>query len=594
MKVVIEKQTIRLNGKKAVSGIVAVLFLLLLSPLTSVNAHQAGDTFRDCDTCPEMVVLPAGKFTMGSPEGEKGGNDYFEGPQRQVTIAKPFAVGKYEVTVGQYAEFVRETQHETGNCHWHGQNVSWYAPGFKQRNNHPVVCVDWYGAQAYMKWLSEETGHEYRLLTEAEWEYAARAGTTTAYHFGREIFPNQANYDNNNEGTVAVGSYPANAFGLHDMHGNVREWVEDCYHNGYIDAPTDGSAWLSECRIVGKNDFEEEIRNSYPFMDLAGQKFRVLRSGSWDFSPEGLRSASRDRNVAAYLPALDLGFIVDYQNFYNGFRVARTLTPQVGETFRDCESCPEMVVLPAGKFMMGSPIEKEWRGDDDERPQHQVTIPKPFAVGKYEVTVGQYAEFVRETQHETGNCDYVELGIWHKQYVSWDDPGFKQTNNHPVVCVGWYNAQAYMKWLSEETGHEYRLLTEAEWEYAARAGTTTAYHFERGISPNQANYDNNNEGTVAVGSYPANAFGLHDMHGNVWEWVEDCWHDDYTDAPTDGSAWLSGCEKYHREAIRVLRGGSWYLRFSDNLRSAARSWYDASLRNVNNGFGFRVARTLTP
>ena len=148
------------------------------------------------------------------------------------------------------------------------------------------------------------------------------------------------------------------------------------------------------------------------------------------------------------------------------------------------------------------------RRDDDEGLQHRVTILKPFAVGKYEVTLGQYAEFIRETKHKAGSCD-VPIG------KSWNDPGFEQSNDHPVVCVSWDDASNYAYWLSMKTGHEYRLLTEAEWEYAARAGTTMAYHFGRMLLGNQANYDNN-EGTVAVGSFPANAFGLHDMHGNGW------------------------------------------------------------------------------
>ncbi len=272
------------------SGIATVLFLLLLSPLTSVNAYQVGETFRDCATCPDMVVLPAGKFMMGSPKGERG-RYVSEGPQHQVTIPKPFAVGKYEVTVGQYAEFVRETRHKTANCYY-PQGASWHGPGFKQSNNNPVVCVSWYDASTYVNWLSAKTGHEYRLLTEAEWEYAARAGTTTAYHFGRTLLSNQAQYKS--QGTVAVGSFPANAFGLHDMHGNVWEWVEDCWHFYYTGAPTDGSAWLSGCENVNK---------------------RGVRGGSWYLEPEELRSANRDRNDASGRG----------NNF--GFRVARTLVP---------------------------------------------------------------------------------------------------------------------------------------------------------------------------------------------------------------------------------------------------------------------------
>ena len=300
MKIYISKQNMRSNSKRAVNNIAVVLFLLLLSALTSVSAYQVGDTVRDCAACPEMVVLPAGKFTIGSPEGERGRDDD-EGPQHQVTISKPFAVSKYEVTVGQYAEFVRETKHKTGNCLYvqdgslrDDDDFNWRNPNFKQSNNHPVVCISWDDASTYVHWLSVKTGHEYRLLTEAEWEYAARAGTTTAYHFGRMILGNQANYDRNNEGAVAVGSYPSNAFGLHDMHGNVWEWVEDCWHDDYTGAPTNGNAWLSGC-----DDAD----------------VRVLRGGSWDVGPQGLRSAVRFLDVASS------------RENYIGFRVARTLTP---------------------------------------------------------------------------------------------------------------------------------------------------------------------------------------------------------------------------------------------------------------------------
>ena len=295
-----------------------MLFLLLLSSLTSVNAYQVGDTFRDCATCPEMVVLPAGKFMMGSLEEERGRWDS-EGPQRQVTILKPFAVGKYEVTVGQYAEFVRETKHKAGNCDLSKGN-SWDNPGFKQTNNHPVVCVSWNDASTYVYWLSMNTGHEYRLLTEAEWEYAARAGTTTAYHFGRMILDNQANYDDEYEGTVAVGSFLANAFGLHDMHGNVWEWVEDCWHDDYTGAPTNGIAWLSGCRKSNEDNCKGDdswIRYCREY--LVGMELRVLRGGSWHSEPENLRSASRSGLYAS--GPFTAG------SLYDGFRVARTLTP---------------------------------------------------------------------------------------------------------------------------------------------------------------------------------------------------------------------------------------------------------------------------
>ena len=233
-----------------------------------------------------MVMVSAGSFMMGSPADEVGRYNP-EGPQHQVTISQPFAVGTYEVTRGQFKVFVDATGHDAGSA--------WRNPGFTQTDAHPVVYVSWNDAKAYVNWLSASTGKEYRLLSEAEWEYVARAGTTTAYHFGGTIDSNQANYQTS--GTVVVGSYPANAFGLHDVHGNVWEWVEDCWHNDYTGAPTDGSAWMSDC------DDDEEYDH------------RVLRGGSWGSGTGSLRSATRFRDE------------VDLRNNYDGFRIARTLTP---------------------------------------------------------------------------------------------------------------------------------------------------------------------------------------------------------------------------------------------------------------------------
>ena len=249
---------------------------------------------------------------------------------------------------------------------------------------------------------------------------------------------------------------------------------------------------------------------------------------------------------------------------------------QVGESFRDCATCPEMVVVPAGEFMMGSPEKKRERSSDEE-PQHQVTISQPFAVGKYEVTVGQFAEFILKTNHFIGYCrDKSENGSWH------NPKAFKQSDNHPVVCVSWDDAQAYVEWLSTETGQSYKLLTETEWEYAARAGTTTTYYFGNTISKSQANFGHHMYGTTLAGSYPANAFGLYDMHGNVWEWVEDCWHG----APAD-TEWVE-CDNVKA----VIRGGGWSNRES-SLRSTSRLPIYAAAAQLEN-FGFRVARTLTP
>ena len=269
-----------------------------------------------------------------------------------------------------------------------------------------------------------------------------------------------------------------------------------------------------------------------------------------------------------------------------------------GKVFRDCADCPEMVVVPAGTYRMGSPSHEEGRYDD-EGPVHEVRIVKPFAVGVHEVTRGQWSEFVTETNHHTGDsCWTYENGEWEERSGrSWRRPGFSQSDGHPVVCVSWDDAEAYVRWMSRVTGEEYRLLSESEWEYVARAGTTTPFHFGATISTEQANYDGNytygsgregvyRERTVPVGSFASNRFGLHDVHGNVWERVQDCWNESYAGAPRDGSAWERGdC------STRVVRGGSW-VNGPGYLRSALRVRY--SIGDRNSHYGFRIARTLTP
>ena len=243
-----------------------------------------GDRFRDCLACPEMVVVPAGVFVMGSSSSEEGHNSD-ESPQHRVRIARPFAVGVYEVTFDQWDACERDF-----GCGNFGDDEGW------GRSARPVINVSWNDAQEYVGWLSEKTGQAYRLLSESEWEYAARAGTTTPYHFGWTISAVQANYREAGgmyrKKTVPVGSFPANGFGLHDVHGNVWEWVQDCWNNSYDGAPRDGTAWENgDCTL------------------------RVLRGGSWHFKPRNLRSADRLRDTTGF------------RNSYGGFRVARTLTP---------------------------------------------------------------------------------------------------------------------------------------------------------------------------------------------------------------------------------------------------------------------------
>jgi formylglycine-generating enzyme required for sulfatase activity len=287
-----------------------------------------------------------------------------------------------------------------------------------------------------------------------------------------------------------------------------------------------------------------------------------------------------------------------------------------GERFRDCPDdtlCPWLRVLPAGKFTMGS-SEKEPGRFPNEGPEHEVTIAKPFAVMEAEVTRGQFAQFVKETGHKTdGGCYVWKAGqVELDKQADWRDPGFGpkvQTDAHPVVCVSWNDAKAFADWLSAKTRQTYRLLSEAEWEYAARAGTRTRWSFgdDEAMLCNNANVldatakaqlkdagkdwvfaacDDHHSYTAPGKTYQPNAWGLYDMHGNAWEWVADCWHDNYANAPSDGSIWNTGCGKDDR---RVLRGGGWNF-FPQSSRSAFR--YDYAPGDRSGGSGVRLARTL--
>jgi formylglycine-generating enzyme required for sulfatase activity len=263
---------------------------------------QPGQVFKDtladgspCLFCPAMVVIPVGSFTMGSPQSKEGRFDD-EGPQRRVTFAQPFAIGQYEVTFAEWDACVA-----AGGCGGYRPDDEGWG-----RGQRPVIKASWEDAQAYAAWLAKQTGEPYRLPTEAEWEYAARAGTTTPFWTGATISAEQANYDGNytygagrkgiyRERTVAVDDlvFPANPFGLYHVHGNVWEWVQDSHRDSYAGAPSDGSIVVEDPDSPG----------------------RVLRGGSWVNYPRDLRSAYRVRLAP------------DDRNVYVGFRVARALTP---------------------------------------------------------------------------------------------------------------------------------------------------------------------------------------------------------------------------------------------------------------------------
>ena len=529
---------------------------------------SAGEVFRDCARCPEMVVLPAGIFMMGHED--------MRSEYHSVTIAEPLAVGRYEVTFAEWDACVAE-----GGCNgYQPEDNNW------GRGHRPAINVSWEDAQDYLYWLGRKTGESYHLLSEAEWEYAVRAGTTTDYYWGDGISASNeictyakvsgqrfACAEGEPDMTVPVGSFRPNPFGLYDMIGNVQEWTADCWNDTYYRAPADGRAWQQgDCTL------------------------RVIRGGSYHREDDSHDSASRLSASSSERK----GFI--------GFRVARAAPAvkresrddfhrdpvqglergrfkSVGDVFSDCARCPEMVVLPGGSFLMGSPPYTRY-ASDSQQPYHPVTIAEPFAVGRYEVTFDEWDACVAE-----GGCNGYE-----PEDEKWG------RGNRPVINVNWDNAHDYLNWLSQKTGKSYRLLSEAEWEYAVRAGTTTDNYWgdykggrERNAICAYANVSESafdcygKETTMPVGSFPPNPFGLYDMIGNVQELTADCWNDTYEGAPADGRAWQQGdCR------LRITRGGS----FSWNS-SHSRSGFRSAARNTTfrraryNDLGFRVAREMT-
>ncbi len=276
---------VALAGPQLIIRLVGIAIVNAFAPLATGDTPKLGDTFQDCDYCPEMVVVPPGSFRMGDLHGV----GYFsEKLIHTVRIDYAFAIGKFEVTFDEWAACVSD-----GGCNgYRPDDLGW------GRGDRPVVHVSWQDAKTYVRWLSRKTGKTYRLLSEAEWEYAARASSRTMFPWGNSMGSGYANCDGcgsvwDDDMTAPVGSFAPNAFGLHDMHGNVYEWVEDCWHSNYVGAPSDGSAWTSGgvCQV------------------------RILRGGSYDDTPVLVRSANRDGNLAN-----------DRDNLFSGIRVARALS----------------------------------------------------------------------------------------------------------------------------------------------------------------------------------------------------------------------------------------------------------------------------
>ncbi|MCP4702949.1 MAG: SUMF1/EgtB/PvdO family nonheme iron enzyme [Gammaproteobacteria bacterium] len=512
-------------------------------------------------TFPEMVRIPEGTFKMGDENisGE-------EKPVHGVTLDS-FSIGRYPVMFAEYDQFCEAAKREKPKDEGWG------------RDKRPVINVSWDDAAAYCEWLNTQTKEKYRLLTEAEWEYACRAGSETAYFFGNdeERLRDYAWYSRNSAGkTHPVGEKKPNAYGLHELSGNVWEWVHDRYGGYSGEAQT--------------NPTGPETGSS-----------RVMRGGGWSLGAGSCRSAYR-----FYWPP-------DNRDHYLGFRLARThplpsddftLLPEADkapdvqaeedllpynpyQVFADslkdgAEKGPEMIYLPGGTFRMG-----DENISGREKPVHEVTLDH-FAIGKYPVTVGEYLRFVKAADKH--HPEWMEEGSQYNARTGKDEHykklgGSLTDGRSPITGISWNDAAAYCSWLSEQTGEEYALPTEAEWEYACRAGSETAYFFgddEKRLG-DYAWYSKNAKGKIhPVGEKKGNGWGLSDISGNVWEWVHD-WYDSYSEeAQTNPKDSETGSN-------RVVRGGSWGVD-AGYCRSACRRHWLPGIRR--RGLGFRLARRV--
>ena len=523
-----------------------------------------------------MVLVLAGEFTMGSPEGEGNADEH---PQHVVEL-DDFYIDQYEVTVDRYQRFMKQKSHR--------QPKFWEHVDSQRDSQKPVVGVDWKDAQAYCEWAGK------RLPTEAEWEKAARGTDNRTYPWGT-FKPNSstANFGKDlgyknlyTERLKDVGTYQRgkSPYEVYDLAGNVLEWVADWYDKDYYQASP------------RKN----------PQGPLRG-KSRTLRGGSWYNPSEHLASTLRFVLNPAHPSKL-----AGIRCAQDSEALASVSNPTYSVVSREQGSHSHsnriigndgalMVFVPAGKFMMGSP---DGEGDIDERPQHLVKLD-PFYLDKLEVTNQQFQKFVETTEYRTtaeekGSAfGYTEEDEWKEiPGANWRQPEGKTSvftsgrGMHPVGAVSWEDAKVYCTWAGK------RLPTEAEWEYAARAGTKSDYWWGTGgpgsrkvgnladetVKKRFTNwtimngYQDGNLRTAPVGAFEANPWGLHDMTGNAWEWVSDWYEANFYSQRSGRNP--QGPDKAE---YRIFRGGSWSDKPED-LRIANREKGVATLRRATNGF----------
>ena len=567
----------------------------------------------------KMIPIVGGSFEMGcSPNQNVCGSEAI--PRHRVTVPS-FYMGETEVTFEEYDFYCNQVDH----CEL-PDDEGW------GRGTRPVINVSRGEILNYIDWLNGQTGRTFRLPSDAEWEYAARAGTTTVFPWGDEPSGLHANA-HDDEGyntwpsdgfppiendrysglfghTSPVRSYPANAWGLYDMIGNVAELVADVVpmEGGYEGAPTDGSVW-----DVSLSPDYVSNNPAYPYFgwDLP-RRSGVIRGGAFNGGVDVTSSSSR---------------------WYRGYASSAVKTSSTGfRLAEDFPKLPDMVRIEGGQFEMGcSPNDTEC--EDSELPRRTVNV-QTFSIAATEVTKGQYVFYCKRV-----GCRLPD-GLRNTEEFNYSS----YYSQLPVTSISWDEAKAYISWLNQQTGGNYRLPTEAEWEFAARAGSTTRYYWGDDPSHVHANggsyedwdpnfiadnpdfinelnwpkdgyplktpYASDEHGyplanvpapvdvdhysgyvgnidnvTAAVGSFAPNAWGLYDMIGNAQEWVEDTYSTSYEGLPADGSAYYS--DRLNENHQKVVRGGSAFSS-QQELRSSARLSVNVSYRRA----GIRLAQDV--
>lgn len=519
---------------------------------------------------PELILIPAGEFLMGSdPQKDK---DAYDDEQPQHTVCLPdYYIAKTPVTNAQYAVFVQATDREPPR-NWQNGKIP---PG---KDMHPVINVSWDDAMTYCRWLAEMTGKSYTLPSEAEWEKAARGADGYIYPWGDSFDESRCNSgESGTRDTTPVDRYPQGASPYHvlDMAGNVWEWTRSLFKPyPYSSADEREEAETGARRVIRGGAFlylKGLVRCAFRYRDDAYlfdglQGFRVVITMS---PPDGVLFGTREegsREVASKRPKGGSGLPATSSQQ----PLALPRPPIVGHPSLLARQPfePELILIPAGEFLMGSDPQKDEGAEDDEQPQHILCL-QGYYIAKTPVTNAQYAAFVRATNHQVPE-------YWQSGKI----PSGK--NEHPVVCISWDDAIDYCQWLTEVTDKNYTLPSEAEWEKAARGTDGRIYPWGNRFETSRCNSDTTGIGdTTSVDSYPqgASPYKVLDMAGNVWEWTRSL-VEPYPYRDVDGR------EDIQKKGHWVFRGGG----FDSNAwatRCAIRLFNGSSYRGI--ALGFRVA-----